>query len=223
MLAGRLSELREAETEVGELIAREDYRGAATAARTARAKAEEILDFALEIARRPSAGPVKEFPVDVIRQAETRLGVAEGTFSWFFDPNPETPRRPRNNPVRTLEGIRDGIRAQKIADEIHEVPTWLPKFITIASAIVVGTFIGAPLAALAVNESVLTEVAKAGIVLTVGAVGAVLTDEILDELDSSLELPSDVEDKDIDELPTKPDDELDLDDELELDEPGSIW
>jgi len=103
------------------------------------------------------------------------------------------------------------------------VPTWLPKFITIASAIVVGTFIGAPLAALAVNESVLTEVAKAGIVLTVGAVGAVLTDEILDELDSSLELPSDVEDKDIDELPTKPDDELDLDDELELDEPGSIW
>lgn len=188
-LVSLLNELRRAETKVGASIAQSDYREAANAARDAQTTAVDALEAVLEVARWTPERPLKNIPVELIRQAEARLDFPEDTFARFFDVNSEMSRHRTYQLVSVLQQLLNRIRAQEIADEIHEVPTWLPKLVKVIGVVAVGTLIGAPLAALAVKESAIKELIKAGIGLTIAAltewfVGPAV-DSIFDGYDSS--------------------------------------
>jgi hypothetical protein len=172
VLARVLRDLREAEKKVSEAIERTNYREAAAAASTAKQKAEEALDAAVAVIERTPKGLINKIPVDLLRAAEDRLGIKIGTFSKFFDnESPRMPSGPNDDPIEVLGAVRDWIHAQTVAEEVRSVPTWLKKaadvVFDIAAAVIVGAFVAAPLSALAVNESIINEITKAGIVLTI--------------------------------------------------------
>jgi hypothetical protein len=160
-LEKRLHKLREAETSVGEAIARENYRRAAKSARDAHKIAIDVLESALQVARQTPTVPAAHLPIDVIRKAEERLGVEDGTFAGVFKTDVEIAKLLTHNAADDLERVLDSLRDQKIPAKIYDVPEWVPRLTRIISAVAVGTLVAAPLSALAVRESVFSEVIKA--------------------------------------------------------------
>lgn len=168
-----LSELREAEEKVGDSIAQGNYRGAAEAAQDAKKAAVGALEAVLDVVKRRPARPLKNLSDELlgeIAQAEARLGITPGTFTQFFDVNSGMSPQRIYRLTDVLQQVLNKIREQEIAGEIHEVPKWLPKLVTVVGVVTIGALVAAPLAALAVKESVVKELVKASIILSIAAV-----------------------------------------------------
>lgn len=180
VLEGGFQSLRNADSVIRDLLAREDEAAAARFADYARRKALTALDAAIEIAREPSAARAAVSP-DEVRRAEDRLGLTPGTFASCFGRDAAgTGPAPRGALPAQLARIRRGLAAAPVASRPGAAPAWLSVLITITSATVVATAVGAPLSALAIDEPVLAEVVATGIPMTFGARATETTRPILD-------------------------------------------
>ncbi|ONI92253.1 hypothetical protein ALI22I_04645 [Saccharothrix sp. ALI-22-I] len=129
--------------------------------------------------------PVAErsrFSVNAIRQAEQFLEIEPDTFASFFAVDIEPDNRERKKALRELlVEVRDSIQDAPVDAMSPTRPLfWVPAVLRIGSAVLVATVVGAPLAALAVGESVVVEVTKAGITVTACAIAAELTNRVLE-------------------------------------------
>jgi hypothetical protein len=174
-LGDKLYSLRSLDSAIHEAITREDYNAARQFAGIAREHALAALEAALECVALPP-GERRRFSADAIQHAEQLLGLAPGTFSSFFAVNlTPAPRERKKALEELLVEVRNDIRNTTVNEAIRRAPSWLPAVIRIGSAVLVAAAVGAPLAALAVGESIVTEIVKTGIAVTACTIAAEVT------------------------------------------------
>jgi len=180
-LADKLHSLRRIEIAIGDMIAADNYEAAEQLQRIAREHARQALEAALACAARPPSVRAP-FSVEDIQHAEVRLGVEPGIFTSIFAVNFAQNSVARRKALGELLSEAHDELAKAPADTtpLRETPAWLPAIIRIGSAVLVGAAVGAPLAALAVGEPVVVEVAKAGITVTACVVAAEATNHLLE-------------------------------------------
>lgn len=153
-------------------------------AQIARQHALAALQAALECVALPLSERAR-FSPDAVRHAERLLNIQSGTFSSSFAvnfrDNPEKKKKKKKKALADLlVEVRDDLANAPADKPLRETLSWLPAIIRISSAVLVGAAVGAPLAALAVGEPVVTEIVKAGIAVTACALAAEVTNHALD-------------------------------------------
>lgn len=178
-LADKLFSLARLDMAIHEAIVDENSEGARQFAAIARQQALAALEAALRCTALPPAFRSR-FSADAIEHAEQLLHIERGTFSSFFAVNLKPPGQPGKVLTELLAEVRGSIENAPVDETIRTAPRWLPSVVRIASAVLVGVAVGAPLSALAVGEPVVTEIIKTGIALTPCTVIAEVTNHVLE-------------------------------------------
>jgi hypothetical protein len=179
-LDNKLHSLHSLDIAIHEAIAKGHYDTAQQFHRIAREHALAALEAALECVALPPDGR-RRFSADAIQHAEQLLKITPGTFSSFFAVNLESDEREKRKALKELlVEVRNDIRDTPVDKAPRTAPAWLPAILRIGSAVLVAAAVGAPLAALAVGESVVVEIVKAGIAVTACAFATEVTNHALE-------------------------------------------
>jgi hypothetical protein len=180
LLKDALHSLRELDGAISRHISEGDQAAVRQFVGIARTQALTVLELALARAALPPNSRSR-FSRDGVAHAEQLLGIKPGTFTSFFLVNLDAgAERKKKALTELLTQVRDRIDSTPVDADLRTPPSWLPMVLRIGSAVLVGTFVGAPLAALAVGESVVKEIVKAGIAVTVAAIAVDVTNPALE-------------------------------------------